>query len=315
MAKPPARGPSLPRTTCPPTSRRTSSHRRALFSLAGIALALLVVACTPLGTTGPLSGPYAKTIWGPDVSSWQHPNGASINWGAVRASGARFAFVKLSEGPSYVNPFGAADYRNARAAGLYVGGYHFARPRLPLSTAGTDARRFAAQVGNVRQAGFLPPVLDIEATGGLSAADVTSWTRTFLTALQAATQRTPMIYTGGWFWKGYMGNPSGFSQYPLWAAQYTPSATSPNLFGDWTYSTFWQYTSTASSPGISGQIDASWFHGSQSQLNSLAFVSGSSSAQANMAIRTTPPAGSSSGQDGVTGRRMAQDPKVIGNPR
>src|SRR4051794_22346919 len=208
-----------------PLRRPLSSKppRRALSIAIGLVLAAVAVACTPLGETGPLSGAYAKTIGGPDVASFQHPNNAGINWAAVCASGARFAFVKLSEGSTYTNPFGAADYRNARAAGLYVAGYHFARPKLPLSTAATDARRFAAQVGNVRQPGFMPPVLDIEVTGGLSAANITSWTRTFLTTLSAAVGRTPIIYTGGWFWRGYMGNPSGFSQYPLWAAQYNPS--------------------------------------------------------------------------------------------
>jgi lysozyme len=288
---------------------------RILSGVLSIALALLVVGCTPLGETGPLSGRYTKTIWGPDVASFQHPNGAGIDWRGLRASGARFAFVKLSEGATYVNPYGAADYRNARAAGLYVGAYHFARPRLPLTTAVTDARRFAAQVGNVRQAGYLPPVLDIEATGGLSAASVTSWTRSFLTTLSAATGRTPMIYTGGWFWRGYMGNPTGFSGYPLWAAQYTQSASSPDLFGDWTYSTFWQYTASARAVGINGAVDSSWFHGSRSQLDSLAFVAGASAASpapSSASAQTSPPAGLSTGSDGTTGGRMAQDPHVLG---
>ena len=38
----------------------------------------------------------------------------------------------------------------ARAAGLYVTGYHFARPRLPLTTAASDARTFASMMGNVK---------------------------------------------------------------------------------------------------------------------------------------------------------------------
>jgi lysozyme len=280
----------------------------------GLVLAAVTVACTPLGETGPLSGAYAKTIGGPDVASFQHPNNAGINWAAVRASGARFAFVKLSEGSTYTNPFGAADYRNARAAGLYVAGYHFGRPKLPLSTAATDAKRFAAQVGNVRQPGFMPPVLDIEVTGGLSAANITAWTRTFLTTLSAAVGRTPIIYTGGWFWRGYMGNPAGFSQYPLWAAQYNPSASGPNLFGDWKYSTFWQYTDAARFSGISGSVDASWFHGTQAQLDSLAWVSAPAAPAAAPNLRSaplSPPEIGATNPNGRTGLRMAQDSRVI----
>jgi lysozyme len=213
-----------------------------------------------------------------------------------------------------VNPYAAGDIRQARAAGIYVAGYHFGRPRLPISTAASDARLFAAQLGNVQQPGILPPVLDLEVTDGLSARNVTDWARTFMATLQSAIGRVPLIYTGNWFWKGYMGNPSGFSQYPLWAAQYT-SGIGPNLFGDFQYSTFWQYTDSARVNGIPGGVDASWFHGSLNQLKSLAWVQYLPSTPANPKSAntfsnlnlgdTSPAAGPVSGAQ--TGSRMAQD--------
>ena len=223
----------------------------------------------------------------------------------------------MSEGGSYVNPWGMTDIRAARAAGLYVGAYHFGRPRFPLSTAASDARKFAAQIGNVRQAGFLPPVLDLEVTDGLSARNVTAWTRQFLWTLQAATGRVPMIYSGGWFWRGYMGNPGGFSQYPVWVAQYTPKDRGPNLFADFTYSTFWQYTDLGLVTGIKGRVDASWFHGTQTQLNSLAYVYTAASAKSARSVldtilpSTSPGSGLSS--PGTTGSLMAQYPSTIGS--
>lgn len=264
---------SLPR----PRAASRTLRRRGTLVAAGLGLALVASGCTPatssqLGTTGPLSGPYTKSVFGVDVASYQHPNGAAINWSSVKAGGASFAFVKMSEGATYSNPYAKSDLAGARAAGLRATGYHFARPRLPLSTATSDAQRFAAQVGNTKTPGALPPVLDIEATGGLSAANVTAWTRTFLTALEGATGRTPMIYTGGWFWKGYMGNPTGFSRYPVWISHYNSTITSPNLFGDWAYSTFWQYTDNARVSGISGAVDGNYFHGTRAQLDSLAWV-------------------------------------------
>jgi GH25 family lysozyme M1 (1,4-beta-N-acetylmuramidase) len=293
---------------------------RLLFGVLALVLAGVVSACGPvsssLGTTGPMSGPYAKTIWGVDVSNYQHPYGAGINWSAVRASGARFAFVKVSEGNWYANPYQAGDISAARAAGLDVGGYHFARPRLPLSTAVTDAKTFASQLGNVRQPGMLPPVLDVETTGGLSGANVTAWVRSFLSTLEPAVGRTPMIYSGAWFWQGYMGNPMGFSHYPVWVAQYTPGDTGPNLFSDYSYSTFWQYSGGSYVPGISGAVDADWFHGSQAQLNSLAWgATNQSSARAlydRVAGPTGPPAASQQ-PAGPSGSRMAQDPGVLGH--
>jgi lysozyme len=292
---------------------------RCLIGFVAVAIGFVTAGCSPVGTTGPMSGPYAKTIWGPDVSNYQHPGGAGINWSAVRSRGARFAFVKVSEGGSFTNAYASSDLRAGRAAGLYVTGYHFGRPRLPLTTAVSDAKRFAAQLGNVRRAGYLPPVLDMETTGGLSAANVTAWTHKFLTTLQTATGRVPMIYSGGWFWRGYMGNPKGFSQYPAWIAEYTPRNTGPTLFSDFGYSTFWQYTSTARASGISGAVDVSWFHGTQAQLNSLAWggtqaaarLAAASRMLANIIVPQTSPGADVTG-GGATGSRMAQDPATVG---
>jgi lysozyme len=293
--------------------RRVST--RLLLGTIAAAVAVVATACSPLGTTGSMSGPYAHTIWGPDVSSYQHPGGAGINWTAVRAQGARFAFVKVSEGGNYKNSYAASDIAAARAAGLYVTGYHFARPRLPISTATSDARTFASLLGPMKVAGTLPPVLDMETTGGLSAANATLWMRTFLSALQNLTGRTPMIYSGQWFWKGYLNNPTGFSQYPVWAAQYT-GGIGPNLFGDFQYSTFWQYTDAAKVNGIKGGVDASYFHGTLDQLLSLAWI-GTTAPAATTAKKSlsrisvdAPAAGGSS--NATTGAGMAQDSGTLG---
>ncbi len=292
---------------------------RFLCVVAAVAVSLVASACGPLGSTGPMSGPYAKTIWGPDVSNYQHPFGAAINWKSVRAQGARFAFVKVSEGSTYVNPYARTDIPAALAAGLYVGAYHFGRPRLPLSTAVSDARLFAAQVGNVRLSGYLPPILDIETNGGLSAANVTAWTKSFLSTLQAAIGRPPMVYSGSWFWRAYMGNPAGFKQYPVWIADYEPRNTGPMLFGDWTYSTFWQYTDAAKVSGITGGVDASWFHGTLTQLQQLAYVPTVSTAQTPARAMQTlvQPAspGSTANSTGTTGAKMAQSPTTVGAAR
>jgi GH25 family lysozyme M1 (1,4-beta-N-acetylmuramidase) len=65
---------------------------------------------------------------GVDVSSWQHPGQAPIDWWAVAEEGYTFALVKVSQGISYVNPWAARDLDDARAAGLLVGAYHFYEP-------------------------------------------------------------------------------------------------------------------------------------------------------------------------------------------
>ena len=179
-----------------------------------------------------------KAIVGIDISAYQHPSGAAIDFPAVRAAKIRFVAVKVDEGGGYVNPY-SRDMLSARVAGMYVTGYHFARPRLPLSTAVSDARAFVEPIATAAR-GTLPPMLDIEMTDGLSASTVVSWVRTWVTTVRNWSGRTPIIYTGGWFWGRYLNNPGGFSGAPLWIADYEPSLNSPHLTGDWTHST-WQY--------------------------------------------------------------------------
>ncbi|HBU02156.1 MAG TPA: hypothetical protein DEB20_06395, partial [Acidimicrobiaceae bacterium] len=43
--------------------------------------------------------PASAVITGIDVASYQHPNGAPINWQQVAGAGHKFAYVKASEGP------------------------------------------------------------------------------------------------------------------------------------------------------------------------------------------------------------------------
>ena len=99
-----------------------------------------------------------------DTSGQQHPNGAAIDWHAVKASGIDGVYVKLSEG-GILDPHGQQDVRDARAAGLHAGVYHFARP--DLNSAAAEATAF-----NGFRAGLptdCPPCLDTE-TGPITAA-------------------------------------------------------------------------------------------------------------------------------------------------
>ena len=61
---------------------------------------------------------------GLDVSSWQ----GNVDWATVAANGARFAFVKATEGTSYVNPYFTQQYVGAFDVGLVRGAYHFGLP-------------------------------------------------------------------------------------------------------------------------------------------------------------------------------------------
>jgi lysozyme len=112
-------------------------------------------------------------IRGVDVASFQHPGGAAIDWKAVKAAGYDRAVIKATDGADYVNPFFVTDVLAARAAGLLVAPYHFARMTLPV---GREVEWFLAHAGPLD----LLPGLDVEVMGGMSFGQVAAWTSTAL---------------------------------------------------------------------------------------------------------------------------------------
>jgi lysozyme len=84
-------------------------------------------------------------VKGLDVASWAHPDGAPIDWDKVLAAKYVFALVKVSQGTSYVNPWGERDIEDARAAGLLVGAYHYFTAGDEF---GTQAAHFVNQIAH-----------------------------------------------------------------------------------------------------------------------------------------------------------------------
>ena len=237
-------------------------HQRS--GVVALVAALLVVL---LPSTGSASAPSGLS--GPDIASYQHPNGAAIDWTAVRDSGQRWAFVKATEGTGYTNPYFAGDWHDSAAAGLYRGAYHYARPSTASGSATAQAQYFANAIGPQQIPGTLPPILDLEESGGLSVPALVAWAHEFLRAVQADTGRLPMLYTYPNFWKNQMGGSAEFTQYPLWIASY--GTTAPPALG-WPHWTFWQYTSSGTVNGIAtrGGTDISVFNGTSLDLAALA---------------------------------------------
>lgn len=254
--------------------RRTPT-RAALVALVATALTVPVAGLTAApAAAASWTASTATTQVGVDVSEYQHPNGAPIDWKQVAASGQTFAIVKAtsfkpgSNGQPvlFTNPYLHQDLDGASAAGLVIGSYTYARPQF---SAVAQADAFANAMG-VLPAGSLPPVLDLEDNGGLTPAQLIVWTRAFLNRLAADTGIIPMIYSGPNFWKNSMAGTTEFSNYPLWEAHYT-TAAEPFQMGGWGTYTFWQFTSSSSIPGVpSARVDQSRFQGSRSALRAVA---------------------------------------------
>ena len=216
-------------------------------------------------TTVLLSGPTvaADPLHGPDVSSWQHGRGM-INWFAVRGSGHDFAMLKGTEGLSYFNPYFVVDSVLMRVAGIARGVYHYARPNLSPEL---QATFFATMVLGENGPLDLPPVLDLETTGGLRPAALADWTQRYLNTVQTMTGRVPIIYTYPHFWRTAMANTNQFTRYPLWIADYNGRDAPGQLPGGWPAWTFWQRTDRGRVPGIGGPTDVNVYSGAQGDFN------------------------------------------------
>ncbi|MBF6437653.1 glycoside hydrolase family 25 protein [Nocardia cyriacigeorgica] len=207
---------------------------------------------------------------GPDVSSWQHIDGRMIDWFAVKRSGHDFAMVKATEGLSYINPYFVPDSVLMRAAGVARGTYHYARPQLPPEP---QAAMYAAVVLGQNGPLDLPPVLDLEDSGGLAPAALIDWTHRYLNTVQALTGRVPIIYTYPNFWRTAMADSDQFHRYPLWIADYRGNPQ-PEVPGDWPAWTFWQTTDSGSVPGIAGGTDVNVYSGAQGNFAQFANMAG-----------------------------------------
>jgi GH25 family lysozyme M1 (1,4-beta-N-acetylmuramidase) len=212
----------------------------------------------------------SSAVEGIDASSQQHPNGAAVDWTKVAAAQYKFAFIKVTEGSFYVNPYYAADAGGAKAAGMFEAPYAFA---IPNYSGGAYQADYALDHANYAADGrTLPLILDIEYDPyaspppngdgtnecyGLTAPQMVSWIGAFVTETVGRTGAPPVIYTTQDWWDNCTGDSAAFAGDPLWIVTVGSAPALPSAWNDWSY---WQYTSAATPPGFPAGVttDASW---------------------------------------------------------
>jgi lysozyme len=261
------------------------------------AVALFGSAATVAGLVAAdvLPAPSWADLDGVDVASHQHSGGAAIDWQTVAASGQSFAFIKATEGTGYVNPYFSSDSSKASAAGILPGSYHYAKPGL--GDARSQARYYASTLATGAQPS-LPPTLDLEENGGLSADQLTQWVHDWVDEITTLTGRDPIIYTYYAFWLQDMGNTTEFSDLPLWLAYYGDSLPDP-LPGGWSEATFWQYTGEGAVDGVYTNVDMNTYYGSDAQLQSLAGRPSSGTSAGDVADALKPITDAGTGEAGI----------------
>ncbi len=228
--------------------------RIVLWSLVGLALVCVVVvgALTYFHTYSPDRGRYP--VRGIDVSHHQ----GRIDWRRVAADDVAFAIIKATEGGDHVDRAFALNLREARAAGLAVGAYHF----FTFCRPGADqAKNFISVVPNDQP--LLPPVVDIEFGGNCpqrpSPEQLNAELQAFLGPVEAAFGKTAIVYLTDEAEATYAGQ---IAARPLWLRSLLME---PDRH-DWVY---WQYHNKGRVDGIVGDVDLNVLQGGPEKLAAL----------------------------------------------
>lgn len=177
-----------------------------------------------------------------DVSNHQ----GTIDW-ARTGPAVDGAYIKITEGTSFVDARWRANHDGARSAGRPVGAYHFADLGDPIAEANHFADFYLTAPWQLR------PVLDIE-----SPAATAAWLRLFRAAFRARTGSEAFrVYSSLSLLTGAL-DPEGWidSDTDIWAAAYRPVLgwTHPQLV-------LWQNSDTATVPGVLGNVDSDQYQG------------------------------------------------------
>ena len=230
-------------------------------------------------------GPGGR-IHGADISRWQHPNDAPINFEKMYGAGIRFVIIKASDtrddADALALKYVMMDRSAAQAAGIFTGFYHYAvlpdvkTDQQVIVDAQTQAQKALWRLGalggyNERD---MPYALDLEnncvrlsgktCARYLPKTQITLWAKTFLKIVKEKTDRTPIIYSYPSFLEGAMVRDEELRQYPLWLAQYAINPADPLAqpglkdggcyVHSWTTAncsstwTIWQYSSCGIAP-------------------------------------------------------------------
>ncbi len=234
------------------------------------------------------------TVEGVDVYDGQ----GNIDWAQVKAAGRQFAIMKATQGDYNHQATFAANWKNARAAGVLRSPYHFFDPS---KDGVTQANLFLAdleQAGGLLP-GDLPPMLDIECpvssnqttanaqdnvgceyctskVNGHCVAGDSGWAPPatmyqrmwdWIHTVEAATGRKPMLYSYPAWFADVGFTDKNLAQYPLFIATLGNCAAVP---APWTSAVVWQYSWTGTVAGIPKQVDLDRFMGTLADLQAFA---------------------------------------------
>jgi len=219
------------------------------------------------------------TLRGVDIYSLQGEKGFTFD-----GKGIDFAFIKTTDGTTYLNPYAAKQIKNAKANGVMIGVYHFGSSEDVIKQAEFFVKKNKTYIKN----GAIP-VLDYETTPTGPGITIygPSGAKKFMDYVYKQTGVRCMIYmnksyTNSYNWKKVQ------PYYKLWGAQYadekpgtwkTDPWQSSESWGPWGKKpTIYQYEDYGYIPGYKkSYLDLDIFYGSKSDFEKLSGKTSTSS--------------------------------------
>lgn len=188
------------------------------------------------------------TPWPIDGIDLSHHNQGRIDWALAKAGGVKFVYHKCTQHTAFRDSMYASRRAEVKAQRIPFGAYHYAQP--DKSSGLVQARFFLAVAKPVK--GELPPMLDLEESGGLSMARLTDWADEFADEVERQTGERPELYT-----KFDLTRHIGCR---LWAARYSNKNDAPHVPGVWRQWSIHQFSNgefgvPRGCPGIAFPVD------------------------------------------------------------
>ena len=194
------------------------------------------------------------SVKGVDVASYQ----GEVDWGELEGQGMKFAFIKATEGSSFVDQYFSENWNHASRTNMRIGAYHFFSFD---SKGGSQAEHYIRTVPKNEQA--LPPVIDVEFYGDKKAnppkrEDVARELTMMIQMLEKYYQKRVILYATPEAYDLYIKD--NYPECDIWIRSIL---TNPSLSDDRKW-TFWQYSNRGRLKGYSGKekfIDLNVFRG------------------------------------------------------
>lgn len=182
---------------------------------------------------------------GVDVSHHQ----GEIDWGLVKSDEIDFAFIKATEGGDHRDVNFITNWKEAQAAGIVVGGYHY------YSFCKSPEEQFVNLSNFIpKQSGTMPPAIDLEydnnCNGPVAVREFREDLYVMIKKVKTFYGEYPILYCNEDFYRKYLATPE-FSDCLFWIRG---TYKQPRLQYGVMYD-FWQFDAKASITGVEGFVD------------------------------------------------------------